>query len=176
MSHGRDAAGGWSLKPVDSAREAQNPAMPSSHTAASAPPATITSASPHMISRAASPIACTPVAQAVTTEWFGPLKPYLIDTWPDARLISAEGMKNGDSRRARPSCTRIDASKIVSSPPMPEPIITPVAQRSSSVSGVQPESSTASVAATMAEMDEAVHLLLVLDRDPLGDVEAAARP
>src|SRR5271166_1277549 len=57
-------------------------------------------------------------------------------------------MKNGDSRRARPSCTWIDASKMVCSPPMPEPIITPVAQRSSSPSGIQPESSTASVAAT----------------------------
>jgi hypothetical protein len=76
--------------------------MPSSQTAASAPPASITSASPHMISRAASPIACTPVAQAVTAEWFGPLKPYLIDRWPEPRLISADGMKNGDSRRALP--------------------------------------------------------------------------
>ncbi len=64
-------------------------------------------------------------------------------------MISADGMKNGDSRRARPSCTWIDASKIVCSPPMPEPIITPVAQRSSSASGSQPESSTASLAATM---------------------------
>ena len=33
LSHGRDASGGRSLNPVDSAREAQNPAMPSSHTA-----------------------------------------------------------------------------------------------------------------------------------------------
>ena len=75
LSQGREAAAGRSLKPVDSAREAQNPAMPSSQTVASAPPATITSASPHMISRAASPMAWTPLAQAVTTEWFGPLKP-----------------------------------------------------------------------------------------------------
>jgi hypothetical protein len=76
--------------------------MPSSHTAASAPPATITSASPSAISRAASPSACTPVAQAVTTEWFGPLKPYLIETWPEARLISAEGMKKGERRASCP--------------------------------------------------------------------------
>jgi hypothetical protein len=39
---------------------------------------------------------------------------------------------------------------MVSRPPMPEPIMTPVAQRSSSESGSQPLSSTASVAATMA--------------------------
>ena len=68
LSHGREALAGVSLKPVDSAREAQKPPMPSGHTAASAPPATITSASPHMMSRAASPMACTPVAQAVTAE------------------------------------------------------------------------------------------------------------
>ncbi len=68
LSHGRDAAGGRSLNPVDSAREAQKPAMPISHTAASEPPATMTSASPRPISRDASPIAWTPVAQAVTTQ------------------------------------------------------------------------------------------------------------
>ena len=44
-------------------------------------------------------MAWAPVAQAVTTEWLGPLKPYLIETWPEARLISAEGMKNGLTRR-----------------------------------------------------------------------------
>ena len=75
-----EASVGRSLKPVESARAAQNPAMPSGLTAASAPPATITSASPKMISRAASPMACTPVAQAVTAEWFGPLRPYLMET------------------------------------------------------------------------------------------------
>ena len=46
----------------------------------SVPPATITSASPSAISRDASPIACAPVEQAVTTEWFGPLSPCLIET------------------------------------------------------------------------------------------------
>ena len=89
---------GRSLNAVDSAREAQKPAMPSSQTAASAPPATITSASPHMISRAASPIACTPVAQAVTTEWFGPLKPYLIETMAGAEV----DQRRGDEERRQP--------------------------------------------------------------------------
>jgi len=60
---------------VDSALQALKPAMPISLIGLSAPPATITSASPSMISRAASPIACAPVEQAVTTAWFGPLKP-----------------------------------------------------------------------------------------------------
>jgi hypothetical protein len=60
---------------VDMARQAMKPAMPTGTTLASAPPATITSASPYLISRQASPMACAPVAQAVTTAWFGPLKP-----------------------------------------------------------------------------------------------------
>jgi hypothetical protein len=41
--------------------------MPSGHKALSAPPATITSASSSAIMRAASPIECAPVEQAVTT-------------------------------------------------------------------------------------------------------------
>src|SRR5688572_14474388 len=99
LSHGRDALFGVSLNAVASALQALNPAMPIRQIAASAPPATITSASPSLISRVASPMACAPVAQAVTTEWFGPLKPYLIETWPEARLIKADGMKNGLTRR-----------------------------------------------------------------------------
>jgi hypothetical protein len=46
----------------------------------SVPPASITSASPSAISRAASPIACAPVEHAVTTAWFGPLSPCSIET------------------------------------------------------------------------------------------------
>jgi hypothetical protein len=60
---------------VDSALQALNPAIPIAQIGLSAPPATITSASSSMISRAASPIACAPVEHAVTTAWFGPLKP-----------------------------------------------------------------------------------------------------
>ena len=124
--------------------------MPNSQTAASVPPATITSASPKAISRAASPMACTPVAQAVTAEWFGPLKPYRIETWPEARLTRAEGIKNGESRRVRPAWTSEAASWMVSSPPIPLPIMTPVRHCASSVSATQPLSSTASAAATTA--------------------------
>ena len=65
----------------------------------------------------------------MTTAWFGPLKPYLIETWPQARLISAEGMKNGLTRRG-PRFSRISVvSAMVLRPPMPEPIMTPVRQR-----------------------------------------------
>jgi len=51
---------------------AANPASASRHTGDSVPPATMTSASPSATSRVASPIACAPVEQAVTTEWLGP--------------------------------------------------------------------------------------------------------
>ncbi len=46
----------------------------------SVPPATITSASPSAIRRAASPMACAPVEQAVTTALLGPFSPNSIDT------------------------------------------------------------------------------------------------
>ena len=48
------------------------PTMPTGTIDASEPPATITSASPRRMISAASPIACAPVVQAETTEWFGP--------------------------------------------------------------------------------------------------------
>ena len=147
LSQGRDAICGVSLKLVDSARAAQNPAMPSRHTAASAPPAIITLASSSMISRAASPIACAPVEHAVTTEWLGPLNPNLIDTCPDTRLIRLAGMKNGLTRRMLPLSTRTAFLAISFRPPMPDPIMTPVRTWSSSVSAVHPESATAWIAA-----------------------------
>ena len=43
-------------------------------------------------------MACAPVEQAVTTEWLGPLKPYLIEIWPEARLIRQAGIKKGLTR------------------------------------------------------------------------------
>src|SRR5207244_13606517 len=98
-SQGREERGGSSLKLVDKARAAAKPARPIRQIAASAPPQTITSASSSAISRAASPIAWAPVEQAVTTAWFGPLKPKRIETCPEARLISEEGMKKGEIRR-----------------------------------------------------------------------------
>lgn len=38
----------------------------------SLPPASMTSASPYLIMRAASPTECAPLAHAVTAAWFGP--------------------------------------------------------------------------------------------------------
>ncbi len=69
--------------------------MPSGQIAPSAPPASMTSASSSAIIRAASPIAWAPVEHAVTTAWFGPIRPYLIETWPEIRLISRPWTKCG---------------------------------------------------------------------------------
>ena len=61
-----------------SARAWAKPAMPIGQIVASAPPASMMSASSSRIIRAASPIECAPVEQAVTTAWFGPIRPYLM--------------------------------------------------------------------------------------------------
>ena len=109
----------------------------------------MTSASPIWISRAASPIACAPVEQAVTTAWFGPCRPKRIEIWPLARLMSADGMKNGLTRRGPPFSRMSVVSAMALSPPMPEPIMTPARSRSSSFAGSKPESRIAWVAAPM---------------------------
>ncbi|MNS68550.1 hypothetical protein D3C72_1018340 [compost metagenome] len=124
--------------------------MPIGTTELSAPPATMTSASPRAIMRAASPMAWAPVAQAVTTEWFGPFRPWRIEIWPEARLIRAEGMKKGLTRRTPCSFSTMAVSAMGPRPPMPEPTMTPVASLSSSVSGFQFASARASSAAAMA--------------------------
>ena len=93
-----DAVAGSSLR-VDSARAAAKPPTPSGETVDSAPPAIITSASPYSIRRPASPMQCRPVVQAVTIARFGPLKPYLIDRWPEIMLMIEAGTKNGEMRR-----------------------------------------------------------------------------
>ena len=90
---------GRSLKLVESARAWAKPAMPIGQIAASAPPASMTSASSIAIIRAASPIEWAPVEQAVTTAWFGPISPYLIETWPEIRLIRRPWTKCGETRR-----------------------------------------------------------------------------
>ena len=99
--------------------------MPSGQSALSAPPASITSASSIAIMRAASPIECAPVEQAVTTAWFGPISPYLIETCPEIRLISRPWTKWGLTRRGPFSARTSDSLSIPGRPPMPDPIEQP---------------------------------------------------
>src|SRR3954454_1415098 len=98
LSNGRHALSGASLR-VESARMAAKPPSPMWVMAASEPPAIIASAAPRRISSAASPMACADAEQAVAVAEFGPLAPNRIDTWPAARLMIAEGMKNGGGKK-----------------------------------------------------------------------------
>ena len=98
LSNGRLARAGSSLR-CDSARSAANPPTPMWQTAASAPPVIIASAAPRLMISNESPIACADAVHAVHVARFGPLAPKRIETWPAARLMIAEGMKNGEILR-----------------------------------------------------------------------------
>ena len=63
--------------------------------------------------------------------------------------MSEDGMKNGDTRRGPRSCSVTAVSAIEVSPPIPDPIITPVRSLPAS-SGAHPLASTACVAAAIA--------------------------
>ena len=95
LSNGRLALAGSSFL-VESARRAPKPPIPIGVIAASEPPAIITSASLRTMTSKASPIAWADAEHAVHVAEFGPLAPKRIDTWPAARLMIAEGMKNGE--------------------------------------------------------------------------------
>jgi hypothetical protein len=60
---------------IESARAWPKLPRPSGVNAISEPPATMTSASPYWIVRAAMPIECVDVVQAVTSAMFGPRMP-----------------------------------------------------------------------------------------------------
>ena len=124
------------------------PASAHGVTAASAPPASITSASPYSIRRAASPIPWVAVAQALTMARFGPLKPYITERSPEIMLMMLMGTKNGETRRGPRSLMTRVVSSIVPMPPMPEPICTPMRSALASVTS-SPESLIASMPAAM---------------------------
>ncbi len=63
----------------------------------SAPPATMTAASPAAMKREASPMECAPVVQAVEAAWLGPCRPYLMATCPAARLTRIRGTNSGET-------------------------------------------------------------------------------
>ena len=101
-SNGRLARSGSSLR-VESARSGPKPPTLIGVIAASDPPAIIASASPRLMISNESPMACADAEQAVQVARFGPLAPNRIDTWPAARLMMADGMKNGEILRGPPS-------------------------------------------------------------------------
>src|ERR1019366_936295 len=148
LSKGRLARSGASLR-VESARIAPNPPMPIGVMAASDPPAIMTSAAPRLMISNASPMACAEAEQAVQVAELGPLAPKRIDTWPAARLMMADGMKNGEILRGPPSRSALCSRSMVVNPPMPEAMKTPARGPSCGVI-VSCASSTANCAAAIA--------------------------
>ena len=124
LSQGRLAWVGSSLR-VERARMAAKPPTPMGVMAASVPPAIMASASPRWMMRKASPMEWAEVVQAVAVASFGPLAPYLMETWPAARLMMAPGMKKGEILRGPPFEQAVCSRSMTSNPPMPEPMWTP---------------------------------------------------
>ena len=116
---------------------------------ASEPPAIITSASPRSMIRMASPMAWFPVAQAVTTDEFGPLAPNRMAMTPEAMLMMIMGMKKGETRSGPLVRSVSKFSSRVSRPPMPEPTSTPKREASTRSAWI-PASSTAIAAQATA--------------------------
>ena len=112
------------------------PPMPSGQIVDSAPPATITSASPYSINRPAAPIECRPVVHAVTMARFGPRNPYWIDRFPEIMLMIDPGIMNGETRRGPRFSNSVWLSSIIGRPPMPDPITHPMRSRLESVTSM----------------------------------------
>ena len=117
--------------------------------AAALPPARIISSLPICRCRRASPIACVPVAQALTTLKLPPLAPTSIATTPEDMLANRLGIMNGATRLGPRSINARDCFSMVSIPPTPEPIRTPKRSGSTSPS-LRLASRMASLAASAA--------------------------
>ena len=92
---------------LDNAVKAANPAIPISQIEPSAPPAKITSEYPCLMLRNASPMACVPVAQAVTNDVHTPRAPIFIEMFPATMFPIAIGTNNGATRVGPLSCILI---------------------------------------------------------------------
>jgi hypothetical protein len=86
---------------------------------------TIASASPCSISRAESPIACAPAAQADSVAYDGPRSPWRMDTAPAPALPIISGIASGDTLFGPCSSSTWWFSVSVPMPPMPVPMMQP---------------------------------------------------
>ena len=115
-------------------------------------------------------MACADAVHAVHVAEFGPLAPNRIDTWPAARLMIAEGMKNGEILRGRPRGSALCSRSMVVNPPMPEAMNTPTRgadlRRDRQLRVVHRE-----LRRRDRELDEDVHLLDVFLLDELQRIE-----
>src|SRR5436190_12373510 len=94
-------------------------------------------------------MACADAEQAVQVAEFGPRAPKRIDTWQAARLMIADGMKNGEILRGPPSSSARCSRSIVVNPPIPEAMNTPTRVLFSAVT-LKQASSIANCAAAIA--------------------------
>ncbi len=124
LSNGREAFVGSSFR-RESACIALNAPIATLMSPASLPPASITSACPRRIVSVASPTACALDAQADTVARFGPFAPNFIAISPAAMSMIIIGIMNGETFRGSLSCERM-LSTSVSTPPMPDPNVTPI--------------------------------------------------
>src|SRR5262245_45865156 len=93
-------------------------------------------------------MACAEAEQAVQVAEFGPFAPNRIDTCPAARLMIADGMKNGEILRGPPSSSALCSRSMVVNPPIPEAMNTPTFGASAGV--------ICSRASSMANCDAAI--------------------
>ena len=131
-SKGRLAREGSSLR-RERARIESKAASPMRVTGASAPPASMTSASPRRMIAAASPSAWPAVAQALATAKFVPFAPVWMAIMPASMSGSIIGTTNGPTRSGPRVCRMIAASTIVLMSPMPLPTMRPTWSASSGV-------------------------------------------
>ena len=108
---------------------AAKPPMAVGVTAASVPPANITSASPITSVRHASPMAWLAVAQAEQVATLGPRRPWYRENIPDPMLSIIIGMKNGDILPGPRLRSVLCWFSMVAKPPMPEPMNAPTRSR-----------------------------------------------
>ena len=146
-SNGMDARAGSSV--VFNAVREVNPATPIGVMLASAPPATITSASPYWMVRNASPMEWVPVAHAVTTLMHLPFMPNWMETFPAAILLIISGTRSGFTRPGPFSRSFLYSRSTDCRLPIPEPMLTPTRNGSSWLIS-SPASSTACLVAATA--------------------------
>ena len=150
----RSASNGREMPTSLMASSAPKAAVASGVSAASEPPVTTASASPHWIMRAAVPIACAPAAQAdsVANDW--PRRPCRIDTAAEAELPISSGIDSGETAFGPDSSSFLWLASSVPMPPMPVPISVATRSTSYGISSFQPASASASSEATIANCEK----------------------
>jgi len=122
----RRASKGRETPVGESASRAAKEARASGTSAASDPPVTAASAPPHSISRAASPIAWAPAAQADSVAKDGPRRVWRMLTAPAPALPIIRGMASGETLFSPCSSSTWWLWVSVPMPPIPVPMMQPI--------------------------------------------------